>query len=149
MQVAWPLRHPGVDRPAAVSVSSFFSFMFTVPLFLHSIFILSASPFSSVLLYWQCPYHNISSSTTSLPSSTLLYRVNAAHSQCRCGSTSCVGFGATCGPSFRQTWPRRCSARCCPRRYSCWCRDTPVSVPPTEDTCKSGTAILAHQCNMN
>lgn len=38
VQVAWPLRRPGVDRPAAVSVSSFFSLMFSVPLFLHSIF---------------------------------------------------------------------------------------------------------------
>lgn len=45
VQVAWPLIQPGVDRPAAVSVSSFFSFMLSVPLFLHSIFFICFSLF--------------------------------------------------------------------------------------------------------
>lgn len=75
-----------------------------------------------------------------------LHRVSAAPSRCRCGSTSCVGSVATCGRSFRQTWPRRCLARCCQRLYNCWCRDMPGPVLHTRDTCKSGTlscSILA------
>lgn len=92
------------------------------------------------LLYCQYPYHNMPSSAThSLPSPTFCHRVSAVLFRCRCGSTSCVGSAATCGRSFRRTWPRRCSARCCQRLYSCWCRDTPGPVLHTIDTCKSGT----------
>lgn len=110
-------------------------------------FYLSVFFFLLFLLNCQYPYHNMSSSATpSLLSNTFYHRVSAVLSQCRCGSTSCVGSVATCGRSFRQTWPRRCSARCYQRLYSCWCRDTPGPVLHTIDTCKSGTrscAILA------
>lgn len=135
------MRHPGVDRPASVSVSLFlllhvFSLTLSSP---HSIFFIFFFPF---LLHCQCPYHNISSSATlSLPSTTFSHRASAVLSRCRCGSTSCVGSVATCGRSFLQTRPRRCSARCCQRLYSCWCRDTPGPVLRTGDTCKSGTLL--------
>lgn len=141
MQVAWPLRHPGVDRPASVSVSPFlllhvFPLTLSLPLFL--------SPcLCFFFLHCQCPYHNISSSVTLpppfLPSTTFFHRASAVPFQCRCGSTSCVGSGATCGQSFRRGWPRGCSARCCQRLCSCWCKDMPGPVLRTRDTCKSGT----------
>ncbi len=107
-----------------------------------SIFISFSVWFSLFLLHCQYPYHNISSSATpppSLPSTTFFHRVSAVPSHCRCGSTSCVGSVATCGRSFRQSWPRRCSARCCQKLYSCWCKDMPGPVLHTRDTCKSGT----------
>lgn len=134
------MRHPGVDRPASVSVSLFlllhvFSLTLSFP---HSIFYL----FFLFLLHCQCPYHNISSSAApSLPSTTFSHRASAVLSRCRCGSTSCVGSVATCGRSFLPTQPRRCSARCCQRLYSCWCRHTPGPVLRTGDTCKSGTPL--------
>lgn len=74
-----------------------------------------------------------------LPSTAFFHRASAVPSRCRCGSTSCVGSVATCGRSFHQTWPRRCSARCCQRHYSCWCEDMHGPVLRTKDTCKSGT----------
>lgn len=136
MQVAWPLRHPGVDRPFFVSPSlSFLSFKFFILLSLpRCIYLLLVFSFTFsvhiITLYVI--------TTLCLPSTTLFHRASVVPSHCRCGSISCVGFVVTCGQSFQQSWLRMCLDRFCQKLYRSWCKDMPGSVPHTGDTCKSG-----------
>lgn len=114
--------------------------VWTPPPLCLSFFSVAPSPFSLVLVFSSVHIPPPATLPSSLPSPSVLCRESAAPSRCRCGSTSCAACGATCGRCFQQTWPRRRSARCCPRRCSCWCRDTTVSGLRTGDNCKSGAA---------
>ena len=136
VQVAWPLRHPGVDRPVFVSLSlssplGFPSYPFFLSCCICLLWVFSFT-FSIHIITW-CLI-----ATPSPPSTTLLHRVSGVPSHCRCGSISCVGFVVTCGQSFRQTWLRMCLDRFCQRLYRSWCKDMPEFMPHIKDTCKSG-----------
>lgn len=108
--------------------------------------LLSPPSFVILLFSSSCALCVFASPSTSISQHILISvspRASAAPSLCRCGTTSCAGSAVTSGLSFRRSTPKRCSAKCCPRRCRCWCRDTPGLDLHTRDTCRSGTGLCA------